>query len=296
MNMRGQFVETTRKLIETDDRVVALLGDISVFSLRETIAKYPKRVFDIGIMEQTSISMAAGLAIAGMIPIFHTIAPFLVERAYEQLKLDFGYQNVGGNFIGTGASFDYTSLGSTHHCPADVNILKQIPNMQIVIPGTADEFKILYETEYDNGAPTYFRLSEQSNEESYPVVLGKANVIKRGTQATVIAVGPMLQTVVDAVADMDVTILYYTTASPFDAETLQQEWNGKPILLCEPYYQGGLCYDILEALHNEKLKMDFAGVPHQFILRYGTLQEELDCLGMTVNAVREKAVRLLGRS
>lgn len=294
MNMRGQFIETTRKLIETDERVIALLGDISVFSLRETIAKYPGRIFDIGILEQTSISTAAGMAIAGMTPVFHTIAPFLVERAYEQLKLDFGYQKLGGNFISVGASFDYTSLGSTHHCPADVNILKQIPNMQIIIPGTADEFKLLYETEYNNGEPTYFRLSEQSNRDSYPVVLGKANIIKKGTQATIIAVGPMLQTVVDAVADMDVTILYYTTVAPFDAETLQKEWNGKPILLCEPYYQGGLCYDISEALHGETLKMDFVGVPHQFVHRYGTLQEELECLGMTVDAVREKAARLIG--
>lgn len=293
MDMRGQFIATTKDLIETDERVVAILGDISVFSLRKTIEQYPKRIFDIGILEQTSISMAAGLSISGLIPIFHTIAPFLVERAYEQLKLDFGYQKLGGNFITVGASFDYSSLGSTHHCPADINVLKQIPNMQIVIPGTAKEFDKLYRDEYNNGMPTYFRLSDRVNSVEQDVAFGHANVVKEGKKATILAVGPMLTPVLDAVSDLDVTVLYYTTVAPFDANALCQNYNDGPILLCEPYYLGGLSYDIHAALGGKSLRMDYIGVPHRFVNQYGTVEENMTALGMTASNIRNQLLKLL---
>lgn len=293
MNMRNQFVQTTRELVEKDERTVVLLGDISTYNLRETIKKYPERVFDIGILEQSSISMAAGLAIAGMNPIFHTIAPFIVERAYEQLKLDFGYQNLNGNFISVGASFDYSSLGSTHHCPADVGVLKEIPNMQIIVPGTAEEFDGLYRSQYANGSPTYYRLSDMSNTQTQELTFGKANVIRIGKKATIIAVGPMLDAVMEAASDEDVTVLYYTTLAPFDGETLRRCFAGNRVLLCEPYYEGALAHDVLTTLQGNSLRMEFAGVPHQFMQKYGTLQENLAHVGMDARGIHEKLSVLL---
>ena len=138
--MRKQLVKTVSDILEKDPRVVLLLGDIGVYGFREAFEKYPKRVYNIGILEQASVGLAAGLALEGMIPIFHTIAPFMVERALEQLKVDFGYQGLGGNFISVGGSYDYASLGATHHCPGDVQILKTIPGAQIFVPGHPIEF------------------------------------------------------------------------------------------------------------------------------------------------------------
>ena len=288
MNMRSQFIETTKDLIASDPRIVAMLGDIGVYSFRHTIEAHPDRIFDIGILEQASISMAAGLAVSGMIPIFHTIAPFLVERAYEQLKLDFGYQHLGGNFVSVGASFDYSALGSTHHCPADVNVLKQIPNMQIVVPGTSREFDALYRSQYANGEPTYFRLSEQSNLTDQPVVFGRATIVKRGSRAIVLAVGPMLHSVLEAASDLDVTILYYTTLAPFDGQALRDVYTGGPVVLCEPYYQGGLLFDVVSALEHKLQSVELIGVPHEFIHRYGTYEENEKTFGMDALGIRRK--------
>ena len=92
------------------------------------------------------ISMAAGLSNEGLKPIVHTIAPFIVNRAYEQLKIDFGYNKLNGNFVSIGASYDYASLGCTHHCPEDINLMYNIPNMQIVVPGSSEEFDALFIT------------------------------------------------------------------------------------------------------------------------------------------------------
>lgn len=286
MNMREVFVSTTNELIEQDSRVALILGGISVASFDESMKKYPKRVFDAGIMEQADISVAAGMAITGMIPIFHTIAPFLAERAYEQLKIDFGYQNLGGNFISNGSSIDYSSFGATHQCPAEIGTMKQIPNMQIVVAGTPSEFDQLYRSSYDNGSPTYFRLCRDKNAIDNDVVFGKANVIKTGSQATILAVGPMLDMVLEAAANFDVTVLYYTTVAPFDRETLALHCSSGKLLICEPYYSGALLFDVHESLQGKPVQVVELGIPHEFCKHYGTTAENLVDMGITVDAMR----------
>lgn len=292
MNMREMFVNTTNELINKDKRVALILGGISVASFADSIAKYPERVFDAGISEQADLSIAAGMAITGMIPIFHTIAPFMAERAYEQLKIDFGYQNIGGNFISNGASIDYSSFGATHQCPAEMPILTQIPHMQIIVPGTPDEFRSLFLETYDNGAPTYLRLSRDVNKETQDVKFGKANVIKKGKELTIIAVGPMLKMVLEASEGIDATILYYTTIHPFDSETLINNIDCRKVLVCEPYYEGALDYDIISSVKGN-LTIDHCGMPHEFCKHYGTTVENYASMGMTVENIRKKIEDLI---
>lgn len=182
MTMRKQFADTVISIMETDPRLVLLLGDIGVYGFRRAFESFPDRVYNIGILEQSTVSLASGLAMEGFVPVIHTIAPFLMERSLEQLKDDFCYQSLGGNFVSTGASFDYASLGCTHHCPGDAGILKNLPGMEIVIPGTGEEFSSLFRQAYANGHPTYFRLSESENDNSFEVQFGKASVVKTGSQ------------------------------------------------------------------------------------------------------------------
>ena len=103
MSMRKQFVTSVTRLLERDERVCLLLGDIGVFGFHDAFVRFPDRVYNVGILEQAMVSMAAGLASTGLIPIIHTIAPFLAERSLEQIKLDFGYQMLGGVFVTVGA-------------------------------------------------------------------------------------------------------------------------------------------------------------------------------------------------
>lgn len=294
-NMRKQYILTTDFLSDKDERVITLLGEIGVFSFRNIKQKHDSQVHNMGIMEPASIGIAAGLAREGFIPFFHTIAPFIVERGYEQLKIDFGYQCLGGNFVSVGASYDDGGLGSTHYCPADVPALMQIPNMQIVVPGTAEETDWLIRTSYDNGFPTYYRLSTACNSKTYNTDFGKAAVIKKGTKATVIAVGPVLDAVLDAVKDMDVTVLYYTTVMPFDKECLYQNCDSRKVLLCEPYYYGGLTTEIVTSL-NGFVMMDFVGVAHKFLTTYGTREQIDRDNNMTPDRIADKLRALIDRS
>ena len=246
--MRKELVKSIEKIQDIDDKTVLLLGDIGVFGFRNSFNKHPNRTYNIGILEQSTISLAAGMATIGLIPFVHTIAPFLVERGLEQLKVDFGYQNLNGNFISVGASYDYAALGGTHHCAGDVAQLLTIPNMEIIIPGTSNEFNQLINQTYNNGSPTYFRLTEYENNFDNTVTFGKGNLIKSGSKATIICVGNMLNNVLEATENLDVTILYYTTINPFDHEILLSNFNEK-IILVEPYYEGGLNYKINKNKH-----------------------------------------------
>ena len=293
MTMRKQLVNTVESTLEKDERLVLLLGDIGVYGFRRAFKLFPERVYNVGILEQSTVSLAAGLAMDGLIPVVHTIAPFLIERSYEQLKNDFCYQQLGGNFVSVGASYDYAALGCTHQCPGDVGILKNLPGMEIVLPGTASEFDTLFRQTYSNQNPTYFRLSERENIQGYDVKFGKAEIIRKGTLATVVVVGPALKPVLEASRDFDVTVLYYTTVAPFDGETLRKNYVSSKILLCEPYYSGALSTDIINALKPKPIVLDFVGIPHIFLTNYGLAEEHDKFIGLTVNNIRERIERLI---
>lgn len=290
--MRKQFTKSLQEILYSNEKTCLLLGDIGVFGFRNEIKNLPKRVYNIGILEQATIGVAAGMAKTGLIPFVHTIAPFMIERAFEQLKVDFGYQTLNGNFISVGASYDYASLGCTHHCPGDIGCLLNIPNMQIVCPGTSSEFDTLLKQSYDNGSPTYFRLSEHENKESNSVEFGKANVIKKGTNATIICFGNTLQSVLDATKDIDVTVLYYTTVTPFDYKTLLDNFN-QTIIIVEPFYEGSANRLITKSLEGKLYRLFNIGVLNIFLTNYGKKSEHDIAMGLYPEALNQRIQKCL---
>ena len=288
--MRSQLVKTVSKIIKEDDKTVLLLGDIGVFGFRESLKNYPSRAYNIGILEQSTISLASGLSMCGLIPIVHTIAPFLVERSFEQIKVDLCYQELGANLVSVGASYDYAALGPTHHCPGDVAILNQIPDIEIIIPGHPDEFDELFKSNYSNKQTTYFRLSGDSNAVPHKVIFGKNVIVQEGKELVVIAVGPLLRTVMEALVDLDVTIIYCTTIKPFDTSFLT-DFPNKKIVIFEPYYSGAILTNILRQTENYIGDVTSIGVPNKFINKYGN-KEEIDILiGLDKKTIRQKVMR-----
>ncbi|NBH36281.1 hypothetical protein D3Z58_22830 [Clostridiaceae bacterium] len=294
--MLDAFFRVAKDLIVKDERVLLLFGAAGVAapkSMADIMKRFPERVFDAGIMEQAIVSMTAGMAIEGMIPIFYAQSPFITERAYEQLKVDFGYQQVRGNFVGLGASAEIANFGTTHCSPGDISVLKQIPGMQVVVPGRITEFESLFYEAYANDSPTYYRITRYNH--SYPcdVSFGKANIMKKGKKATIIAVGPILELVMRAVKEEDVTILYYTTVAPFDNECLKEHLSNNRVLLCEPNYYGTLTRDVISALQGEMIKMDFIGYPLEFITNYGYVTENAEMYGFTEQNIISKLHKLM---
>lgn len=289
--MRKQLIKTVEKILEKDSYSVLLLGDIGVFGFRNSLQKYPDRVYNIGILEQSTIGLSAGLSKTNLIPIVHTIAPFIVERSLEQLKIDFGYQKLNGNFVSIGASYDYAALGPTHHCPADIQLIKTIPNFQIIVPGNSKEFDLLFNSTYNNSSPTYYRLSEYEHTQNIDVEFGKANLIKNGSKATIICVGDMLDRVIQSTRDLDVTILYYTTLEPFDNQILLDNFN-ENIIIVEQFYEGSLNYDVSKSLEGKNYCLYNIGMKREFLVNYGKKEEHDINLGLDLESLRKKIMEI----
>ena len=288
--MRGQFVKTVSKIVQNDDRVVLLLGDIGVYGFKDILTNYPQRAYNIGILEQSTISLSAGLSLGNLIPIVHTIAPFIVERALEQIKVDLCYQGLGSNLVSVGASYDYAALGCTHHCPADIPTLNEIPDIELIVPGHPDEFDKLFNQNYDNDKTTYFRLSESKNNQSYNIEFGKNITLQEKGEVVIIAVGTTLDAVLEASSDLDVTIIYCTTIKPFDLSSIKKYLN-KKILIVEPYYSGPILRNIHRESNNLSGNFSMIGVPNSFINKYGNKNDIDKMLGLDSESIKKKYFR-----
>lgn len=272
--MREAFADTAGDLLETDERVAIVLADISETLFARAMRDHPLRTINVGIAEQAMVGVAAGFAMEGFHPIAHSLSPFMAERPYEQLKLDFGYQGLGGSFVGSGGSYDYAAEGATHHSPADASLMLAIPRMQVLVPGHGREVDQLLRATYDNGLPTYLRTSLAANDEPHDVAPGRLEVIRRGSGATVLAFGPMLSRTLEATAHLDVTVVYATSLEPFDSKGLRAIAGDVPdVVVIEPWYEGTAAPVVASTFDDVAVHARFIGVPRRFIHAYGTWQE-----------------------
>ena len=160
--MRTSLPKILEQLMENDPRYVLLIGDIGHYLFNNIEKKYPNRFYNIGICEQAMMSVASGLSLDGLIPIVYSIAPFVTERCYEQIKLGFGYQKTGGIIISVGGSFDYAGLGATHHCISDIGLMRLLDNTDIIVPWCADDLTLLIK-KADLNRLTYIKLTEKQH-------------------------------------------------------------------------------------------------------------------------------------
>ncbi|WP_197017931.1 hypothetical protein [Succinivibrio dextrinosolvens] len=279
-----------RSFISQHDKSALLLVDIGVWPFRDLLDKYPNRAKNIGIFEPGTVGLASGLSLSGIVPTVYGISPFIVQRALEQLKLDFAYQGIGGNFIVTGASYDFSSLGYSHYCPEDVATLKLLPGIEILTPGTPLQFKQLWDVCHNNNKPSYFRLTDYCNKHDVEVEFGKASIIKKGTGGTVVVVGECLDSIIEASENLDLSILYYTTIAPFDYETLNRYMVGDKLFVCTPFYEGSLSADILRCLYNKKFIMKECSVPLEIIRNYGSKLDKDRYYGLTSDCLKKQLV------
>ena len=167
MDARTQFATTAAELVETDESVALVYAEISGQFFGDVERRHPDRVVNVGIREQLLVNVGAGMALAGMRPIVHTFGSFLVERGFEQIKLGFGHQDVGGVLVGSGGSFDISSAGRTHQVPGDVALLDTLPGISIHAPGNAVEVDAALRATAGGSGLHYVRVVGQANRETH---------------------------------------------------------------------------------------------------------------------------------
>ena len=289
--MRSRFCATVAEMLDEDERMALVVADIGVGQFRPlgVFERHQGRAINVGIREQLLISVAGGMALEGFRPIVHSYAPFLVERPFEQVKLDFGHQGVGGILVSVGASYDASGEGRTHQSPGDVALLSTLPGWAIHVPGHPGEVEAILRSEAANERPAYIRLSEFQNIEPVASADGRVVVVRRGSVGAplVLAVGPMLRPVLKACADIDATVAYAATVRPLDTEGLRAN-AGDAVVLVEPYLEGTSLGEVARALSERPRRYLAIGVPNEEHRHYGTPLDHARELGLDAAGIRRR--------
>ena len=304
-NLRKAFAETMVEVASIDKKIVIIVGDISHGLFEEFRNKFPSRYFNIGILESGMVSVASGISKTGLIPIVHTIAPFLIERSFEQIKLGFGYQELSGNFVSVGSSFDYSKLGCSHHSYYDVSLMAHIPNSQVFLPSSYIEFKKLFKLTYNSGHLNYFRLTENPHNidlSDSDIAVGKSIKIKEGKDATIFALGPQLSRAVTAAnllikEGIEAEIIYFHTFKPFDEHAVIESIKKTRVFIT---------LDELSKEHNlfQLIQRSIAGniiafgeqvTVTDFVRLYGKYDQILDEIGFRPEQIDQKIKGLISK-
>lgn len=295
--MRQRFVDVTTELLDVHDNLALVTADLTAGLFGAAKENHPDRVLNLGIREQLLVSVAGGLSLAGMRPIAHSFAPFLVERPFEQIKLDLNHQNVGAVMVSAGASYDMASSGRSHQSPGDVALLSTLPHWTIHVPGHPDEAEEQLREAATGDGLVYVRLSNQSNAEPYGLRSGpRFRVLRRGKQATVIAVGPLADSVLQATEHLDVTVLYAATIRPFDTEGLRaaiHEQTAASVVLVEPYLVGTSTAEISAALVDRPHRILALGVAKEELRNYGSSRQHSIAHGLGPAGMRQRITSFL---
>lgn len=297
--MRKQFAKTIEDVGDRDPNLVLVLGDIGVFAMRNFQQKHPERFYNIGILEGAMVSVAAGIAEQGFYPVVHTISPFMVERAYEQIKDDLCYQKLGASLITVGGAYDYVPDGPTHHNYHDFALMSVLPNMEVICPGTPAEFDALFKQTYANGHPTYIRISGTSSDYALApdqIKFGKAVHVKEGKKLLIFALGPRLKNVLEAVGNDDIDVVYVHTLKPFDVELARARASKvKNIITVEEHSLiGGLGDAVSQAVGDiPGVTIKRLGIPSKFQTQYGSFEEISEDIGIDTKGIRKEIDRLL---
>ena len=295
--MRDRFAPVVSRLLDEDPRVAVVLAAIGTDAFAGAARRHPDRVVDVGIREQLLIGAAAGLALTGLRPVAHTFASFLVERPFEQVKLDLGHQEAGAVLVSAAASFDWPAGGYTHMAPGDVALLDTLDGWTVHVPGHPDEAETLLRHAVAAGDDkVYVWLSVQANGQALPVDGERFRTVREGRSGVVVAVGPMLDAVLAATKGLDVTVLYATTVRPFDGAALRRatETAGADVVLVEPYLAGTSTAAANDALSDVPHRLLGLGVGRRELRRYGRPEEHVAAHGLDARSLRERIAGFLG--
>ena len=158
--MRNRFGEVISKLADENENIIIIVADIGYRVFDAFREKYPERFINMGICEQSIISVASGMALEGLQPWVYTITPFLIERPFEQIKLDINHQNVNVNLVGYA---DYPNLGPTHKELNAKKTMELFNNIESFFPSDGDETEKMVFQAYERDGPSFISLKSDPN-------------------------------------------------------------------------------------------------------------------------------------
>ena len=248
---RAAYGEALLELATENDKVVVLDADLSHATMTLKFSQtYPDRFFNCGIAECNMIDIAAGMSTMGYIPFASTFAIFGTGRAYEMVRNSVAYPHFNVKLAMTHAGITVGEDGGSHQTFEDMALMRVIPGMTVICPCDANEAKRAVKAAAAMDGPVYLRLARAAShvfEEEMPFEIGKANVLRDGTDGVIFAIGLMVKPALDAAAALaeegkNVAVVNVHTLKPLDTETVlaYAQKCGKVMTIEEHSIIGGL--------------------------------------------------------
>jgi len=158
---RREFIDTLITLAEKDDKIVLIVPDVGFNYIEEFKKRFPNRFFNFGVTEQSTMIIAAGLALSGFKPYLYSMINFIVFRPYEMIRNAISLHNANVKIIGVKGSEKYKMLGFSHNLIAEdeeIKVLERLPNLKSFIVKNPEEVKRVILETYKREGPAYIRL------------------------------------------------------------------------------------------------------------------------------------------
>jgi transketolase len=293
---REAFARTIEALAEQDARIVAVVNDsVGSSKLVGFQKRFPDRLINVGIAEQTMVGVGAGLANGGKVPFVSGASCFLTARALEQIKADVAYSNTNVKLCGMSSGVAYGELGPTHHSIEDFAWLRLLPNLTIIAPSDRWETEQAVKAAVATEGPFFLRLSRMPVPDLVRPAgagfrVGHAEVLRQGNDAAVIANGVMVARAIEAAeqlaaSGLNVRVVNMASIAPLDVEAIRSAADTGAIVTVEEHsVRGGLGGAVAEVVATSRpCRLRILGFPG--FLPTGSPEFLLEHHGLTASGI-----------
>lgn len=253
---------------------------------------FPSRHFEFGIQEQNAMGETAGMAMSGKIPYIAGYVPFIAFRCFEQIRDDICKTKLNVNIVGNNCGLSVSSLGPTHVVVEDVGVISSLPNITIISPCDGPEYSKAVVSASEIDGPVYLRIhrmkAKRLNPENYEFKVGKANILRKGSDVTIISYSTMVSRSLEASKilqekGINAEVINMHTLKPIDEDTiLESSCKTKKVVTVEEHsIVNGLGGAVASLLVRENpVKMKMFGIMDTFPV-VGEYEELLEYYGLT---------------
>ena len=302
---RDTFSRTLESLAESDPRIVTVVSDsVGSSKLVNFRKRWPERMVNVGIAEQTVVAVGAGLANGGKVPFVSAASCFLTARALEQIKADIAYSNVNVKLIGQSSGIAYGELGPTHHSIEDMAWLRLLTNLTLIVPSDPWETEQAIRAAAALDGPVFVRVSRMPvpaiERKTAKFEIGKAELLRDGQDLAIIANGVMVHRALAAAEALasegiEARVINMSTVNPLDEGAIIEAAETGAILTVEEHsVRGGLGGAVTEVVTaNTPVPVHRMGFPG--FLPTGSVEWLLEHFGLTSAGIADAARGLLAR-
>ena len=307
LTTREAFGKILTELAATDSRIVVLDADVS----RSTMTKYfaqsfPDRFIECGLAEQNMISIAAGLASCGKIPVASTFAVFASSRCFDQVRMCIAQPHSNVKVVATHGGITVGEDGSSHQAIEDISLYCSLPHFNVVVPADSIETVEVIKTAISTEGPFYVRLGRSKTPVLYPhgctFKLGNADRLRDGQDATIMATGVMVSIAVTAAdslskAGIHCRVLNMSTLKPIDQNSIINAATdtGAIVTAEEHLLHGGLASMVAQIISsNRPVPLSSLGINDTYC-RSGKPEELLEMQGLTASDIEVSVKSVIER-